>query len=433
MSLIKHWWRAFGTAGREPGRLARAGIFSIRLLAGIPGKFRDGKLHLQSTSLAYTTLLSLVPLLAVTFSVLKGFGVQNQLEPMLMQSLEPLGEKGAEIGRHILTYVSNLNFAVLGFFGIALLFWTVVSLLTRVEEAFNTIWHVPGVRSWTRRFSDYLSVALVGPVFIFAALGVTAIVFRSENIHRIVGIEPLDQLIVGLGRLAPYLLMCLAFASLYAFLTNCRVRLLPALAGGLFASVAWHGVAYLFARLVAGSSKYSAVYSGMAAAVLFIIWLNVGWLIVLVGAHIARYTQHPHLLRRHLDGPQVGQVHDQALALDVMAAIGRTHYFDESKWTLEALTAAGCYGSPDQVEQLLQSLRAGGLIVATNDEPETYLPARAIETIGLREILDVAHARGDKSARQAVVQAVTADLEQAVAGSLEGKTLKDLVVAAVAP
>jgi len=154
--------------------------------------------------------------------------------------------------------------------------------------------------------------------------------------------------------------MCLAFAFLYAFLTNYRVRPLPALAGGIFASLTWHGVAYLFARLVAGSSKYSAVYSGMAAAVLFIIWLNVGWLIVLVGAHIARYVQHPHLLRHHLDGPQAGQIHDQALALDMMAAIARTHYFDELKWTLEALTAAGCYGPPDQVEQLLQALRAGG-------------------------------------------------------------------------
>jgi len=215
MNLIKRrrWW-IFGTTETEPGRLARAVLFAVRLFTSILAKFQDGKLHLQSASLAYTILLSLVPLLAVTFSVLKGFGVQDQLEPMLMQTLEPLGDKGAEIGQHILTYVGNLNFAVLGSFGIALLFWTVVSLLTRIEETFNAIWHVPGVRSWPRRFSDYLSVALVGPVFVFTALGVTAIVFRSENIHGIIGIEPLDQLILGLGRLVPYLLMCLAFAFL---------------------------------------------------------------------------------------------------------------------------------------------------------------------------------------------------------------------------
>ena len=187
-------------------------------------------------------------------------------------------------------------------------------------------------------------------------------------------------------------------------------------------------MAYLFARLVSGSLKYSALYSGMAAAVLFIIWLNVGWLIVLVGAQIARYTQHPHLLRQDLDGAKIGQVHDPVLALEVMTAIGRAHYFDEPEWTLEALTADGCRGSPDQVEQLLRSLREEGLIVATNDEPEAYLPARSIETIGLREILDAARAGDDGSVRK-TVQAVVTDLEQAIAGSLEGKTLKDLVVA----
>jgi len=125
-----------------------------------------------------------------------------------------------------------------------------------------------------------------------------------------------------------------------------------------------------------------------------------GWLIVLVGAHIARHTQHPHRLRHHVDGPRVEQIHDQALALDVMAAIGRIHYFDEPKWTLESLTASGCYGSPDQVEQLLRALRARGLIVATSDEPEAYLPARAIETIGLRELLDIAPGHRTRARRR---------------------------------
>ena len=168
MNPVEQWQHEIFEADvSEMSWLKRAGVYSIRFLFRVLGKFRDDNLHLRSTSLAYTTLLSLVPFLAVTFSVLKGFGVQNQLQPVLMQSLEPLGERGVEIGESILSYVNNLNFAVLGFFGIALLFWTVISLLTKVEEAFNAVWHVPDVRSWARRFSDYLSVALVGPVFIF--------------------------------------------------------------------------------------------------------------------------------------------------------------------------------------------------------------------------------------------------------------------------
>jgi membrane protein len=428
MNFIERWrHQIFDVEISEHGLLGRTVVFSIRLAVGIVGLFRDEKLHLQSTSLAYTTLLSFVPFLAVTFSVLKGLGVQNQLEPILMRSLEPLGEKGVEIGQYILTYVSNLNFAVLGSFGIAILFWTVISLLTKIEEAFNAIWHVPGVRSWARRFSDYLSVALVGPVFIFSALGVTAFVFQSEDVHRVVGIEPVWRLLWMLGSIVPYLLVCLAFAFLYAFLTNYRVRLAPALIGGVFASLAWYGVGHLFALLVAGSSKYSAMYSSMAAAVLFIIWVNIGWLIILVGAHITRYVQHRHLLAHHRDGSKIGRAHDEAIALDIMALVGHAFCFDEPKWTLESLSARGCCGSLRETQQLLQSLTEGRLLVTTNDQPEAYLPARSMETIRLEEIVAVARARGQKPKRQAEVQRVIDRIETAIATSLAGETLKELV------
>jgi membrane protein len=429
MNWIARWnHQIFEREASERGWLARTVTFWIRLIWAILKNFQDKRLHLQSTSLAYTTLLSLVPFLAVTFSVLKGFGVQDRLEPMLMQSLEPLGSKGVEIGERILSYVDNLNFAVLGFMGIALLFYTVISLLTKVEEAFNAIWHAPGLRSWSRRFSDYLSVALVGPVFLVTALGVTTVVFRHENVERVVSIEPLGQLVLGLGRLTPYLLVCAAFAFLYAFLTNCRVRLIPALVGGVFASLAWYGIGHLFAEMVASSSRYSAIYSSLAAAVLFIIWVNVGWLIILVGAHIARYWQYPHLLNPGNIGPQGAQVQDEALALHVMALIGHAYYHNEPKWTLEALVARGCCGSPEQVGALLQSLRDRRLVVATNDDPEVYLPARSLETISLREIVAAARPLGARSTRLAAVQEVVEQIDDAVTSRLAGQTLKDLVV-----
>lgn len=413
----------------DSGRFNRVANSSIGFGLRVVAKFQDRKLHLQSTSLAYTTLLSLVPFLAVTFSVLKGFGVQDQLEPILMQSLEPLGEQGVEIGQYILRYVDNLNFAVLGFMGITLLFWMVISLLTKVEEAFNAIWHVAGVRSWGRRFSDYLSVALVGPVFLFAALGVTTMALGGDYAQWLAGIQPFGMLILGLSRLIPYLLVCAAFAFLYAFLTNYPVRLVPALVGGIFAGVAWYGVGQLFAHLIAGSSKYSAIYSSLAAAVLFIMWVNIGWLILLVGAYVARYWQHPHLLRFGSSDGQEGQIRDEALALDLMTLVGHAYYFDEPKWTLASLAAHGCCGSPDQVKELVQSLQTSRLIVATNDEPEALLPARSLETIRLQEIVAATRGRGNNASRLPQVQAVVERIDSAVSGSLEGKTLKDLVLA----
>jgi membrane protein len=415
------------------GWVRRTTVFWVRLALGVIGKFLDEKLHLRSTSLAYTTLLSLVPFLAVTFSVLKGFGVQNQLEPMLTQSLEPLGEKGVEISQSILNYVNNLNFAVLGFMGIALLFWTVISLLTKVEEAFNAVWHVPGVRSLSRRFSDYLSVALVGPVFLVTALGLTTVLFSDANVQQLAGMQPIGQLIVAVGKLIPYLLICAAFAFLYAFLTNCRVRLVPALAGGIFASLAWYGVGQLFAHLVASSSKYSAIYSSLAAAVLFIIWVNIGWLIILVGAHIARFWQNPHLLRVGSAGGRPGQTHDEELALDVMYLIGHAYFFDEPRWNLERLAARGCCGSPDQIEGLLKALAKAQIIVATNDEPESYLPARALDTLLIREIVAALRGPRSGSARPAPVREISAQIDTAVAASLAERTLLDLVLAESRP
>lgn len=428
MQLFERWRHTILEANdSQQGRLGQLGIFWARLILAIIAQFRDEQLQTRSTSLSYTTLLSLVPFLAVTFSVLKGFGVQNQLKPMLMSTLEPLGAKGAEIGQSILSYVDNLNFAVLGFMGIAMLFWTVISLLTRVEETFNAIWHVPSGRSMVRRFSDYLSVALVGPVFVVTALGITTVVLGDASVQRIVTIEPIGRLLLGLGRLVPYLLICVAFAFLYAFLTNYRVRMVPALVGGIFASLAWYGIGHLFAHLVAGSSKYSAIYSSLAAAVLFIIWVNVGWMIVLVGAHIARYWQFPHLLGHELNGNKQKPARNEILALDLMTLIGRAHYFDEPRWTLENLTARGCCGSPKQVEQLLQTLREGNLVVATNDQPETYLPARAIEHITLEDILRVAGSQSGRSAQLPSVREMISQIDEVVVARLSGKTLMDLV------
>jgi membrane protein len=136
----------------EHSRLGRTGVYLIRLFYGIGRKFADGQLNLWATSLVYTTLLSLVPLIAVSFSVLKAFGVQNQLQPALLKFLTPLGEQAVEVSNNIVEFVNNTQVGVLGALGIALLFYTVISLLQKIEEAFNAIWQVPGTRGLARRF-----------------------------------------------------------------------------------------------------------------------------------------------------------------------------------------------------------------------------------------------------------------------------------------
>lgn len=405
-------------------------MFVGRLLYAIVLKSRDSTLHVESTSLAYRTLLSLVPLLAVMFSVLKGFGVQNQLVPFLTRSLDPLGEKGAEIAGNVLDYVNNLNFAVLGYTGLALLFWAVIALLTRVEEAFNAIWQVPGGRSLGRRFSTYLSVTLVGPVLMFSALGATAVVMQDAFVQRLVGIELVGLAIRWLGELVPYLLASLAFAFLYTSMTSARVRAVPALAGGVFASVAWFAVGLLFARFVAGSAQYSAVYSGFAAAVLFVIWLNVGWLIILVGAHVACWWQRPELIERLRWRAATPPASAPVLALEAMRLIARAHATGAARWNLEGLARAVAGGSVAQLREVVDGLAEAGLLVATREQPPTYLLARAAGTIRLGEILAAVGVGGAAGEAAPEVRGLLVEVAVAVDSAVADRTLADLLAAA---
>ena len=206
-----------------------------RLIYALARDLTQGYLTLQAMSLVYTTLLSLVPLLAVSFSVLKGFGVHNQIEPVLLSALAPLGERGTEITRQIIGFVDNMQVGVLGSVGLALLIYTVIVLIQKIEEAFNYTWRVHRPRSFTQRFSRYLSVLLVGPVLFFSALGLTASVRSTAFVQMVMAIEPMGSLLEWAGRLVPFLMISLAFAFVYVFVPNTRVRLRSALIGALAA------------------------------------------------------------------------------------------------------------------------------------------------------------------------------------------------------
>ena len=173
-------WKAFAV------RTARLAIVLVR-------DVMTGTLTLRAMSLVYTTLLSMVPLLALSFSVLKAFGVHNRIEPVLQDLLAPLGAQGDQITRRLVEFIDHMNVGVLGSVGLALLIYTVVSLMEKIEESFNSIWHVTQLRSLGERYSRYLSVLLVGPILVFSAIGITAIALNSDIVQGVLAIGPLGS------------------------------------------------------------------------------------------------------------------------------------------------------------------------------------------------------------------------------------------------
>jgi len=379
--LARPTWKAYAI------RAARLAIVLFR-------DFWSGGLTLWTMSLVYTTLLSMVPLLALSFSVLKAFGVHNRIEPMLQDLLAPLGEQGNEITSRLVEFIDRMNVGVLGSVGLALLIYTVVSLMEKIEESFNSIWHVTQLRSLGERFSRYLSVLLIGPILIFSAVGITAAAMNSEVVREILAIAPLGSLVLAVGKLMPYVLVIAAFTFFYLFIPNASVRFAPALAGGLAGGILWQSAGWAFALFVATSTRYAAIYSSFAILVLFLIWLYVSWLILLFGASLSFYLQHPEYLYAMPGEPRLSNRMRERLALAVMSHVASNFVSGRPGWTLQQLTER--LGIPmHAVSVVLDALETSGFLIESRDNPPAYLPARDLAEVSVAELISVVRKAGE--------------------------------------
>jgi membrane protein len=386
-------------------------------------RYRDDVLSLQAMSLTYSTLLSLVPFLAVMFSVLKAFGVQNALEPFLARMLQPLGADASEVTNRIISFVDNLQVGILGAAGTAMLFYTVVTLVAKIEDALNRIWRLPRSRSWGERITAYLTVVLVGPVMVFTALTLTASAQSYWLVERLVQIGFVSYVFTLATNVMPFVLFCATFTFLYKVIPYTYVRLSSALIGGATAGILWQLIGTGFAAFVANSAQYAAIYSSFAILIVFLIWVYVGWLVFLVGAEVAYFHQHPSaFIREALSGLR-GHRFQEWLALSTLIEIARRHLSQGAPWHPTELAAhLGVLSLENMFDEFV---KAG--ILLRSAEPEGVALARPPETVTVREILDVvADSAAPAVANDGPAAHVLRRRDQAVEKALEGMTLRSL-------
>jgi membrane protein len=369
---------------RTRGR--RLGARLLRILLVVARGSQDSLLNLEATGLVYSTLLSLVPFLAVAFSVLKAFGAHYRMEPLLARMLEPLGPAGAEVTSRIIGFVDNMNVGVLGAIGLAMLFYTVVTLVQKVEEALNRIWRVRRSRPLVRRFSDYLSFLLVGPVLVFAAFGIIASIQSHRFVQRVLDSAPMAAPGLALAaNVMPLLLLAAAFTFLYRFMPYTHVRLEAAAVGGVTGAVLWHLAGMAFTALVAGSATYAGVYSSFAVLMLSLVWLQIAWLVVLIGGHVAHVHQHPVAYLIERSPPGIGA--RERVALAALLEVTRRHVAGIPPCRTEDL--ARTLGVPlSMLDDLVDDLIARGML-ARSAEPRGVVLACAPERVRIVEILHV--------------------------------------------
>ncbi len=266
-------------------------VFIKIITLSVKSFIRDG-LFSQAAALTFTTILSIIPVLAVLVGFAKGFGFQKILHDSLLTILPAQEAQLDRAFTYVENYLSQIKEGVFVGIGLLFLLYTVLTLILSIEETFNGIWQAVHPRSWGRRLIDYLALFILLPIILVGLSGLTILMKTLGNtIGDMMIFTPLLQATLNS---IPFIAYVLLFVGLYMFLPNVKVRFVPALIAGLFAGISFQLFQTIYISGVIWIARYNAVYGSFAAVPLLMLWLQLSWIIVLLGAQLAYSIQHHH-------------------------------------------------------------------------------------------------------------------------------------------
>jgi len=410
--------------------LKRCFIWCLRVATVVLRGFGKDNCMLRASALTYATMLSIVPLLAFAFAILKGLGVQNRLEPILVENLAVGSEA---VVTQIFEYINNTNVARLGSVGLFVLLLTVLALLSNIEKTFNHIWHVGETRSLMRRFSDYFSVLIFGPLLLVAAISMTATLETMSIVQELRGAEVVGDLISFSFKTLPYISMWIAFTFLLLFMPNIRVRIPAALIGGIFGGTLWQLSQLGYVGFQVGVARYNAIYGTMAALPIFMVWMYISWITVLLGAEVTYAVQNLGYIGREIRGKRARLLQCDFGALAVLAATVRRFIRGETPFNRYQI-ADRLALSESQVREFVDQLIGLQLLVRVENEDGdfAYQPARSPDKMLVTAVLK--ELRGSFPTGQEhegafdweLVRGLADSLAQAEAAQLQQMTVQEL-------
>lgn len=380
----------------------------------------EGNLDRHARGLVYSTLIAMIPLLVFAVIVLKTLGVHGVLGPTLGRLLEPLGSGGIQLADKLLAVVGNVHIGVLGIFGILLLAFAAVMLLLKIESGLDAAWQVTEARVTFSRTLQYLGLLIAGPVLLFAAFGVTAVLTNKSVVEHL---SIIGDAVPVLGKILPYVIAVIAFTLLNLITPNARVRFKPALIAGLAGGVIWQAIGQLYTFLTAQSTQLSAVYSSFAILIMFLTWLYVSWLILLLGARLGFYIQNPLWRRPAEDLKPFAPASAEASAVDIMLIAAEQYKQDGEPYELGGFV--GRLAVPGvRLEPVLDHLVAAGLLRKT--KKKAYELVQNPGRITIDRIIDAVRGEAEAGLGQGVSELLHR-ARQARTEAFAGTSLADLV------
>lgn len=368
-------------------------------LLTVDGFIKD-RCGLRASALTFYTLLAVVPVAALAFGIANGFGFRAVLENELLQRFPGQEQVVYRIIAFADQTLETAKGGLIAGVGIAVLLYTVLKVLSNIEEAFNRIWGVHVHRSLIRKFSDYLSMMFLAPILVLLSGSLTVFISAevlavSEHLQLLQYIGP--AIYAGLKTLSTILLWVL-FTLVYVLMPNTKVRLFSAIIGAVVAGSAYQGAQWTYVSFQVVTARYNAIYGSFAALPLFILWIQISWLIVLLGAELSYAHQHADIHEIAPEDADVSPRHHKLMALQIAHFV--VHRFVDGKPPLDADEISLRLELPVRmVARNLEVLVAGGLIAPSRrkaDGPTVYLPARPPDRFTITAVLDALEHYGER-------------------------------------
>jgi membrane protein len=375
-------------------------IKQLRIVVLAARGFLQDKVQIRASALTLYTLMSILPVVAIAFAIAKGFGLDQNLESIILGSkefqtysstLQPLLDKAKE------TLQSTKGGYIAGV-GVIILFWSVISLLNQIETSFNHIWQVSESRPWYRKFTDYITIMLIAPVLLILSSSIT--VFASTTLNEFMEKAPILEffkpIVSFLIKFAPFLLVWIMLTLLFIVMPNEKVKFIPALVSGIIAGTALKILQWLYLDLQFGITKLSAIYGTLAAIPLFIILLQTSWLIILIGAELSFANQNVSRYEFESGALNISHFQKRALALMIMHMIIRNFVVGERPISAEKISRS--LKIPVRlVRDILEDLSGVSLVSVIHEHEQKerlYQPAIDISKLSVSFVLSKLDRKG---------------------------------------
>lgn len=352
-------------------------------------RFTKDRIVNKASALTYSTLLAIVPILAILFAIARGFGFDNLMENQIISGFGGPSETTEIIFQFVNSYLSQTKSGIFIGVGLIMLFYTVINLINHMEITFNRIWQVKKARSMYRKITDYTSMLLLIPVLLVVSGGLS--IFMStmlKNVEDFTLLAPIGKFLI---RLIPFALTWVMFTGLYVYMPNTKVRLKHALISGILAGTAHQAFQFLYISSQLWVSRYNAIYGSFAALPMFLLWMQISWTICLFGAELTYAGQNLRNFSFDKDTRNVSRRYRDFISILIMSLICKRFEKNEPPYTAEDISEE-CQIPLRLTNQTLYELQEIHLIheVMTDEKSEdiAYQPSMDISKLNVALLID---------------------------------------------